>query len=310
MKPIIFFCFFTVSCYVFGQECDKIIFKDGREVPSLIEEIGISEIIYRKCDNSSTSPKFVVSKKDVTKIQLRDGSIQIVDYKSKGEKEQHSELKKDSRIIYGFDFYAGMGKQLFKRDEITFTDVNGNVVGRVDWKNKPYYGGSAYLDISIGSKSYLGINAGLEHYPLSLGFLEYSKFYFPLEAEYKFLNSSTKNSIGFSIGMGYSLSTLSLKPASYPESVNNSSSHSVAVSVNNFGLGSGLIISPTMFYSRQIGNYGLSFKLGYRVQGYALNILSTTSVVNSQENISYLYPKGVLQSVRLSVGISRIQYQK
>jgi hypothetical protein len=305
MKSFIFCCFVCVSCCVFGQECDKIIFKDGKEVLSLIEEIGISEITYRKCDNTATSPKIVVSKKDISKIQLRDGTIQIVDLKSKEEKERHSKLKKDSRIIYGFDFYTGMGKQLFKREEITFTDVVGNV-SRVDWKNKPYYGGSAYLDISIGSKSYLGINAGLEHYPKSLGFLEYSKFYFPLEAEYKLFNSNAKNSIGFSLGVGYSFSTLNQKSVSYQDPANNNTSTEYLVSVKNFGLGSGLIISPTLFYTKQIGNFGLSFKLGYRVQGYSLNIQNK----NNTNNFVEFYPVGALQSARLSVGISRIHYRQ
>jgi hypothetical protein len=106
--------------------------------------------------------------------------------------------------------------------------------------------------------------------------------------------------------VGYSFSTLNQKSVSYQDPANNNTSTEYLVSVKNFGLGSGLIISPTLFYTKQIGNFGLSFKLGYRVQGYSLNIQNK----NNTNNFVEFYPVGALQSARLSVGISRIHYRQ
>jgi len=55
------------------SECDTILFKSGSRLTGKVEEIGLSEIKYRKCDNLN-GPVFLVLKSEVAMIKFSNGT--------------------------------------------------------------------------------------------------------------------------------------------------------------------------------------------------------------------------------------------
>lgn len=63
----------------FGHEpnCDKILLKTGEEIDVKVEEIGINEIKYKKCNNLS-GPLITISKEDVFMITYSNGTKDVI----------------------------------------------------------------------------------------------------------------------------------------------------------------------------------------------------------------------------------------
>ena len=77
MKSTITFVIFIFFLSVFGftQNCDNIILHSGLEISSVVEEIRLNEIAYRKCDNP-TGPLYVILKSEVFLIKYKNGTSQ------------------------------------------------------------------------------------------------------------------------------------------------------------------------------------------------------------------------------------------
>jgi hypothetical protein len=57
--------------------CDKILLKTGEEIEAKVEEIGINEIKYKKCDNIN-GPLISISKDDVFMITYSNGTKDVI----------------------------------------------------------------------------------------------------------------------------------------------------------------------------------------------------------------------------------------
>jgi hypothetical protein len=98
-RLLLIFLFFTVIS-VDAQDCDIIILNDGTEVPSIIEELRINEIAYKKCDNLN-GPLYVIEKISVFMLKYKNGQTFIMregdltDLKSNQKKFYVSKLNND-----------------------------------------------------------------------------------------------------------------------------------------------------------------------------------------------------------------------
>lgn len=73
---------FTILClfqtlFINAQNCDNIILNDGTEIPSIIQEIKLDEITYKKCENIS-GPLYIILKSEVFMLKYNDGSKEII----------------------------------------------------------------------------------------------------------------------------------------------------------------------------------------------------------------------------------------
>jgi hypothetical protein len=59
------------------DSCDVIVFKDGAEVRSKVEEVGINEIKYKRCD-SPNGPMYVAKKSDIFMIKYMNGTKEVI----------------------------------------------------------------------------------------------------------------------------------------------------------------------------------------------------------------------------------------
>ncbi|WP_396193518.1 hypothetical protein [Flavobacterium sp.] len=75
-RLLLIFLIFTVIS-VDAQDCDIIILNDGTEVPSIIEELRINEIAYKKCDNLN-GPLYVIEKISVFMLKYKNGQTFIM----------------------------------------------------------------------------------------------------------------------------------------------------------------------------------------------------------------------------------------
>ena len=55
-------------------ECDTIKLKSGEEIIAVVNEIGVGEIKYKKCDNK-TGPTYSIKKSDIASIRYANGSM-------------------------------------------------------------------------------------------------------------------------------------------------------------------------------------------------------------------------------------------
>ncbi|MEY3499431.1 MAG: hypothetical protein RL308_1100 [Bacteroidota bacterium] len=79
MKSTITFVIFIFFLSVFGftQPCDTIILRDRLEIPSIIEEIRLNEISYRKCEFLD-GPVYIIDKEKVYLIKYKNGDSEII----------------------------------------------------------------------------------------------------------------------------------------------------------------------------------------------------------------------------------------
>ena len=66
-----------VSSQVFGQECDNIILTDGSEIQCIVQEVGVNEIAYKKCDFIE-GPLYKLLKNDVFIIKYKNGDKDVI----------------------------------------------------------------------------------------------------------------------------------------------------------------------------------------------------------------------------------------
>lgn len=77
------FLFFLLVPYIgLTQDCDIIILNEGTEISSIVEEIRLTEIAYKKCDNPN-GPLYIVSKNDVFMIKYKNGSKELISQTNK-----------------------------------------------------------------------------------------------------------------------------------------------------------------------------------------------------------------------------------
>ena len=68
---------FTVLCYaITGMAQDVIIFRDGDEIRSIVQEVGLSEVKYKRYENP-TGPVYTALKKDIFMIKYQNGTKDI-----------------------------------------------------------------------------------------------------------------------------------------------------------------------------------------------------------------------------------------
>jgi hypothetical protein len=79
------------------DSCDNIILKDGSEISGITEEVGNTEIRYKKCSNLS-GPTFTINKSEVLMIKYRNGTKDIITHKSV---EADSSVKEKKTIDEG-----------------------------------------------------------------------------------------------------------------------------------------------------------------------------------------------------------------
>ena len=63
------------------DSCDNIILKDGSEISVITEEVGNTEIRYKKCSNLN-GPTYTINKSKVLMIKYRNGTKDIITHKS------------------------------------------------------------------------------------------------------------------------------------------------------------------------------------------------------------------------------------
>ena len=304
MKSTITFVIFIFFLSVFGftQNCDNIILHSGLEISSVVEEIRLNEIAYRKCDNP-TGPLYVILKSEVFLIKYKNGTSQVIEKTASTETTNYNYTPKEKklRVNYGFDLFSSIGK--------------GNGVYYHYYINKFYergikysYGLSSFCDISIGKKSFLGLNLGIEYFPKSLGIFDYAKTYIPILLEYKLFSGQSTHNFGFSFGLGYSYTSNKIKYATYPEplfidningQLNYSNGGNVRVNVNT-----GITILPRFIYAYKLSdNLFLNCGVGMKIQSFSI------------ESVYNYYPyfppdKGFFKALQFSIGLTRLHLIK
>lgn len=81
MRLLLFLVLSILPWFLKAQECDIIIYNDGTEISSIVQEIRLNEIAYKKCDNPS-GPLYVVQKSEVFMIRYKNGTKEIIKHSS------------------------------------------------------------------------------------------------------------------------------------------------------------------------------------------------------------------------------------
>ncbi|MCC7301812.1 MAG: hypothetical protein IT233_04130 [Bacteroidia bacterium] len=113
MKHFFSLCFVSFL-FLFSFSQDKIVLHSGEVLYGKVEEVGISEVKYRKQDNL-TGPVYVISKTDIHAIHYENGTKD--EFAGKQEKKDDDYVKKNENSKGdGDDVYSdGKGKKTNRR---------------------------------------------------------------------------------------------------------------------------------------------------------------------------------------------------
>ncbi|MEY3499432.1 MAG: hypothetical protein RL308_1101 [Bacteroidota bacterium] len=312
MKSTITFVIFIFFLSVFGftQNCDNIILHSGLEISSVVEEIRLNEIAYRKCDNP-TGPLYVILKSEVFLIKYKNGTSQVIEKTASTETTNYNYTPKEKklRVNYGFDLFSSIGKG---------NGVYNNYYDTIYYERgiKYSYGLSSFCDISIGKKSFLGLNLGIEHFPKSLGIFDYAKTYIPILLEYKFFSGQSTHNFGFSFGLGYSYTSNKIKHATYPEPVESynyitqqfSYSNGGNVMVNVSSVFNGITILPRFIYAYKLSdNLFLNCSVGMKMQSFSIEPVYNSNFIYSDY---FIRDNSIFSALQFSIGLTRLHLIK